>query len=93
MANMLKKINIAPIGILIGQGKSIRIASDLGKIARAQRLSLGLKQQDVAGLGKTGTRFVGDLERGKPTVQLQMALDLLDLIGLEVIIQPKSGGR
>ncbi len=70
----------------------VRSTFDLGALVRAQRQHLGLKQEDVAGLGNTGTRFIGDLERGKPTVQLQMALDLLDLLGLEVMVQPKPGG-
>lgn len=70
----------------------VRSTLDLGTLVRAQRQHLGLKQEDVAGLGNTGTRFIGDLERGKPTTQLQMALDLLDLLGLEVTVQPKPGG-
>ena len=90
---MPKKNGIIPISNFRQQSQPVRSAAELGTLAREQRLTLSLKQQDVAGLGKTGTRFVGDLERGKPTVQLQMALDLLDLIGLEVIIQPKSGSR
>ena len=70
----------------------IRCAADLGGVARQQRLMLGLKQGDVAGLGNTGNRFMVDLERGKPTLQLQKTLDVLDLLGLEVVIQAKSGG-
>ncbi len=89
---MVAKTDAIPSGNLTLHRRSIRSATELGSIAREQRVALGFKQEDLAGLGKTGTRFVGDLERGKPTVQLQMALDLLDLIGLEVIIQPKTGG-
>ena len=70
----------------------MRSTLDLGPLVRAQRQHLGLKQGDVAGLGNTGTRFIGDLERGKPTTQLQMALDLLNLLGLEVMVQLKPGG-
>jgi hypothetical protein len=61
-------------------------------VARKQRQMLGLKQGDVPGLGNTGNRFMVDLERGKPTLQLQKTLDVLDLLGLEVVIQAKSGG-
>jgi y4mF family transcriptional regulator len=69
----------------------VRTSADLGAAVRLQRQHLGLKQDDVAGLGNTGTRFVGDLENGKPTIQLQKALDLLELLGLEVVVQAKSG--
>ncbi|MNV51643.1 hypothetical protein D3C71_1436990 [compost metagenome] len=46
-------------------------------------------QTDLAGLSGTGNRFVVDLERGKPTLQLQKVLDMLDLLGLEVQVVPK----
>ena len=70
----------------------VRSTSELGAMARSQRESLGLRQEDLSGLGNTGTRFIGDMERGKPTIQFQMVLDLLDLLGLEVVVQPKSAG-
>ncbi|MNU10000.1 hypothetical protein D3C72_2569060 [compost metagenome] len=46
-------------------------------------------QADLAGLGNTGNRFVVDLERGKPTLQLQKVLDMLDLLGLEIEVRWK----
>ncbi|MCK0713621.1 hypothetical protein ACFO0U_06105 [Chromohalobacter sarecensis] len=49
-------------------------------------------QIDLAGLAGTGNRFIVDLERGKPTLQLQKVLDVLDLMGLEVIVQRKGTG-
>jgi len=64
----------------------------VGDMARRQRQLLGLKQEDVSGLANTGNRFIVDLEKGKPTLQLQMALEVLDLLGLEVVVQTKSGG-
>ena len=45
---------------------------------------------DIAGLGNTGNRFIVDLESGKPTVQLQKVLDVMGLLGLELIVRPKS---
>lgn len=52
---------------------------------RSQRARLALRQLDVAGLGNTGNRFIVEVENGKPTVQLQKVLDLLDL---EVVVRP-----
>ena len=49
-----------------------------------------MKQLDLAGLGNTGNRFIVDLENGKPTVQLQKVLDLMDLLGLEVVVRTKA---
>lgn len=89
---MSKLPNKLPSGNQIGPSHVIRSAVELGGVARKQRQMLGLNQGDVAGLGNTGNRFMVDLERGKPTLQLQKTLDVLDLLGLEVVIQPKSGG-
>ena len=68
----------------------IKTAAELGALVRSQRARLALRQLDVAGLGNTGNRFIVELENGKPTVQLQKVLDLLDLLGLEVVVRPKS---
>ncbi len=75
----------APIGNIV-----IQSAADLGDVARMQRQHLGLNQADIAGLAGTGNRFMVDLERGKPTLQLQMALDVLHLLGLEVSVRPRA---
>jgi serine/threonine-protein kinase HipA len=62
---------------------------ELGAVIREQRKRLALKQLDLAGLGNTGNRFIVDLENGKPTVQLQKVLDLMDLLGLEWWCAPR----
>ncbi|QTF91754.1 helix-turn-helix transcriptional regulator [Halomonas sp. BM-2019] len=72
---------------------AIRHSEDLGKLVRQQRTEQGLLQIDLAGLAGTGNRFIVDLERGKPTLQLQKVLDVLDLMGLEVVIRRKGGNR
>ena len=71
---------------------AVRTAADLGRVVQAQRSALGLRQIDLAGIGNTGNRLIVDIEKGKPTVQLQKVLDLLDLLGLEVVLRPKSAG-
>ncbi|GAB3336231.1 helix-turn-helix transcriptional regulator [Chromohalobacter beijerinckii] len=71
-------------------GDRIRHSEDLGKLVRQARAEQSLLQIDLAGLAGTGNRFIVDLERGKPTLQLQKVLDVLDLMGLEVIVQRKG---
>lgn len=68
---------------------TVRSSTDLGALVKAVRRSQGLLQTDLAGLSGTGNRYVVDLERGKPTLQLQKVLDMLDLLGLEVQVVPK----
>lgn len=70
--------------------RTIHTTKELGHIVRQQRQDMKLRQLDVAGLANTGNRLIVDIENGKPTVQLQKVLDLLDILGLEVVVQPKA---
>jgi HTH-type transcriptional regulator / antitoxin HipB len=79
-----------PIGKLASAATAIRSSAELGALVREQRKRLALKQLDVAGLGNTGNRFIVDLESGKPTVQLQKVLDVMDLLGLELVVRLKA---
>lgn len=67
-------------------------SASLGALVREQRKHLNLTQADLAGIGNTGNRFIVDLENGKPTIQLQKALDLMELLGLELVVRRKAGG-
>ena len=79
-----------PLGHSNDSETPIRSSVELGAVIREQRRRLALKQLDLAGLGNTGNRFIVDLENGKPTVQLQKVLDLMDLLGLEVVVRTKA---
>lgn len=69
---------------------AVRSTADVGNVVRAQRQALGLRQIDLAGIGGTGNRLIVDIEKGKPTVQLQKVLDVLDLLGLELTVRQKT---
>ena len=71
-------------------GVVIRSTVDIGQAVRQQRKQLAMNQLDIAGMGNTGNRFIVELERGKPTIQLQKVLDVMDLLGLEMVVRPKS---
>lgn len=87
---MPSKVKTLPSGQFFSPEIPIRSSVDLGAVIRDQRKRLALKQLDLAGLGNTGNRFIVDLESGKPTVQLQKVLDLMDLLGLEVVVRTKA---
>jgi HTH-type transcriptional regulator/antitoxin HipB len=71
----------------------VRRVSELGEIVAASRKRQGLTQADVSGLAGLGIRFLVDLEKGKETIQMQKALDVLAQLGLEVTIKRKGGGE
>jgi HTH-type transcriptional regulator / antitoxin HipB len=64
-----------------------------GRLARevsARRRMLGLRQAELAELAGTSARFVYDVERGKPSLRLDKLIDLLDILGLEIILSRKG---
>ncbi|HJV76205.1 MAG TPA: helix-turn-helix transcriptional regulator [Noviherbaspirillum sp.] len=69
---------------------SISTVAELGSLVKAVRKAQGMTQIDVAGLGGRGNRFIVDLEKGKETVQMQKAMDVLALLGLEMVIRKKG---
>jgi len=69
---------------------NIQSATELGKIVAYQRKAQGLTQSDLAGLAKTGTRFISDLENGKGTVQFDKVMHIINLLGLDVVIKDRQ---
>ncbi len=58
--------------------------AEFGARVREERKRLRLRQEDVALGAGVGARFLGELERGKPTVELERALRVARSLGLEV---------
>lgn len=73
--------------------KSIRIgtAEDFGKLIRQVRLRQKLKQVDLATASRTGERFIVDLERGKPTCELEKSLHVAFMLGIKFDVTVPPG--
>lgn len=68
---------------------AIRDSESLGDIVRERRRALGLTQVDLAGVARTTPRFIGELERGKPTAQLDGVLRVLGALGIDLEAVPR----
>lgn len=64
--------------------------AEIGKIVRGARKKAGLRQAQAAALCGVGTRFLSDLENGKPTLHLGKVLKVLHGFGLRVKIERKG---
>lgn len=53
---------------------------------RRARKAAGLRQDDLAGLAGVGTRFLVELEAGKPTMRLDKLLAVLGTIGIDLYL-------
>lgn len=56
----------------------------LGARIRQARKAMGLRQDELAAAAGVGLRFLVELERGKPTVQLGKVLAVLLAAGLDL---------
>ena len=65
-------------------------ASDFGKRLRVRRRELGITQEDLAAVIGVNRRVVGELERGKGTVRLEIALNAARALGLDVGLDPRD---
>lgn len=75
----------------LGNMESAFISSQsFGAAVRRARKARGLRQEDVAMASGVGLRFISELERGKPTVQLDRALRVARAVGLRVVAEDES---
>lgn len=70
----------------------IRSASDMGSMVRSKRKQLGLSQAQLAEFCGCGTRFISDLENGKPTVQIEKVFDVVAMLSLDVRVTDRLHG-
>lgn len=69
---------------------SAKDPAEIGHAVREARKRAGLKQAQAAALCGVGTRFLSDLENGKPTLHLGKVLQVLKGFGLLMIIKRKE---
>ena len=60
----------------------------LARAIRARRKSLHLTQLALSQLAGCGVDFVYDVETGKPSLRLDKLLDVLAVLGLELVLAP-----
>jgi len=61
-------------------------AKSFGATVRMYRKKQKATQIQLAAIANTGARFIGDLENGKPTVQLEKALRVAKILGMKIEI-------
>ena len=64
--------------------------TDIGSFVRKKRIELGMTQSQLADSCGKGTRFISDLENGKPTMQIGKVIDILHVLGLDLVISERG---
>ena len=60
---------------------------ELGTALRRSRKALGLTQAELALAAGVGLRFVGEVEAGKPSVQLGRVMQLIEALGGSLVLR------
>lgn len=60
---------------------------NLAEAVKAARKKLGLTQSEVAFASNVGLRYIVDLEKGKPTCQIGKAIQVMNMLGIEINIE------
>lgn len=61
--------------------------ADLGAACRHARQALGLTLADAAGAAGVSFRFASELERGKPSCQIERSLKYAQMLGIRFILE------
>lgn len=69
-------------------------AKDFGFLIKTTRKEAGLTQAELAAAAGIGERFVRELEKGKPSCQLEKALHIAAMLGIQLkAIAPQKGSQ
>ena len=72
---------------------TITTPKELGTYLRKIRREADLDQRTAAGLAGVGTRFLGDLERGKETLRFGLVLQVLHRLGIQLAATRRGSPR
>lgn len=64
----------------------------IGATVRRTRKAQGLRQEELAAVANVGLRFLSELENGKPTLQLGKVVDVLDALGIDLVLREPGEG-
>ena len=62
-----------------------------GQAVRERRKELGYTQDSIASFTGLSVSFLSDLETGKKTIQLDKAISVAMLLGLDLSLTPRGG--
>ena len=65
----------------------------IGEVVKKTRKSMGVTQKELALTSGTGLRFIIELERGKPTCELEKVLTVLQTLGIRIELTPPSARK
>ena len=69
----------------------INDTSEFGKVLKKRRKELKYTQRDLSEFTGFSISYLSDLENGKQTTELGKAIYIANLLGIDVLLQERSG--
>ena len=69
----------------------INDTSEFGKVLKKRRKELKYTQRDISEFTGFSISYLSDLENGKQTTELGKAIYIANLLGIDIILQERSG--
>jgi len=69
----------------------IKTTQDIGTLVKQTRKQLNLTQEMLAQLSNVGARFISDLEKGKPTCEIEKVLKVVSNLGIRITMEQANG--
>ena len=66
---------------------TIKNVEDIGRVTRSVRRAQGIRQDDLGFMSDCSHKYVVDVEKGKPTIQMGKLIRLLSELGVEVVLK------
>lgn len=70
--------------------RTVRDLRQLGSVIRSRREAAGLTLDEASDLLGVGRRFLIELEHGRRRANIETLLQVLNALGLELVIEPRT---
>ena len=65
-------------------------SNSLGQIIRERRKELNYTQAYLSDFTGFSVTFISDLERGKPTAEIEKTIQLINVLGLDLLVERRG---
>ena len=65
-------------------------AASLGNVIRSRRKELKYTQGYISEITGLSVSFISDLENGKPTAEIGKTIEVINLLGLDILVEARG---
>jgi len=89
-AIILHKVINLVVRLKNGETMKILSSKDFGKMLKEKRKALGYTQSFLSEVTGYSASFISELENGKATAELEKALHLANMLGLDIFVEERD---